>query len=208
MRWDILYNLSEMFWRWSSFASTQEVEMHKGKFWSGVWSVAAPTYLASAVFHFLILPLNSLSILVFFVFVFSFFYGTKLFAHLKFSVFKWLSKVISWLLFLRLLIGLKYSRQFINQWESKTKPIALSTRDFSRASSELQLIARNCHCFIPLPAPVVIGRSNCFGFGFSTVIGKPLYYSEVTAHLCFGGVFALSSLIRLSLIHIWRCRRS
>ena len=31
-------------------------------------------------------------------------------------------------------------------------------------------IARNCHWFIALPAPVVIGRSNCFGFGFSTVI--------------------------------------
>ena len=46
---------------------------------------------------------------------------------------------------------------------------------FSRASSELQVIARNCDWFIALPAPVVIGRSNCFGFGFSTVIWKPLY---------------------------------
>ena len=44
------------------------------------------------------------------------------------------------------------------------------TRDFSRASSELQVIARNCDWFIALSAPVVIGRSNCFGFGFSTVI--------------------------------------
>ena len=40
---------------------------------------------------------------------------------------------------------------------------------FSRASSELQVIPRNCDWFIALPAPVVIG-SNCFGFGFSTVI--------------------------------------
>ena len=54
--------------------------------------------------------------------------------------------------------------------ESKPKPIAPCTRDFSRASSELQVIARNCDWFIALPAPVVIGRSNCFGFGFSTVI--------------------------------------
>ena len=52
----------------------------------------------------------------------------------------------------------------------KTKPITPCTRDFSRASSELQVIARNCDWFIALPAPVVIGRSNCFGFGFSTVI--------------------------------------
>ena len=43
-------------------------------------------------------------------------------------------------------------------------------RDFSRTSSELQVIARNCDWFMELFVPVVIGRSNCFGFGFSTVI--------------------------------------
>ena len=69
---------------------------------------------------------------------------------------------------------LKDSRQFFNQWEAKAKPIVPCTRDFSRASSELQVIARNCDWFIPLFVPVVIGRNNCFGFGFSTVIWKPL----------------------------------
>ena len=54
--------------------------------------------------------------------------------------------------------------------ESKPKQIAPCTRNFFRASSELQVIARNCDWFIALFAPVVIGRSNCFGFGFSTVI--------------------------------------
>ena len=54
--------------------------------------------------------------------------------------------------------------------ESKPKPIAPRTRDFSRALSKLQAIARNCDWFIALPAPVVIGWINCFGFGFSTVI--------------------------------------
>ena len=39
-------------------------------------------------------------------------------------------------------------------------PYAPGKRDFSRASSEF--------------VPVVIGQSNCFGFGFSTVIYKPL----------------------------------
>jgi len=53
---------------------------------------------------------------------------------------------------------------------SKPKPIALSTRDFSRALSKLQIIARNCDWFIAVFAAVVIGRSNCFGFGFSTII--------------------------------------
>ena len=73
-----------------------------------------------------------------------------------------------------IVIGLKDSRQFFNQWEAKPKPIAPCTRDSSRASSELQVIARNCDWFIALSAPVVIGRSNCFGFGFSIVIWKPL----------------------------------
>ena len=42
--------------------------------------------------------------------------------------------------------------------------------DFSRASGVLQVIARNCDWFMELFVPVVIGRSYCFGFGFSTVI--------------------------------------
>ena len=93
------------------------------------------------------------------------------------AVFKWLSKVITWLRLLCLVTGLKDSHQFFNEWEAKPKPIAPYTRDFSRSLSELQVIARNCGWFIMLFAPVVIGRSNCFGFGFSTVIWKPLYYS-------------------------------
>ena len=31
---------------------------------------------------------------------------------------------------------------------------------------ELQGIARNCDWFIALSAALVIGQSNCFGFGF------------------------------------------
>ena len=80
------------------------------------------------------------------------------------AVFKWLSKVITRLL--RLVIGWKDTRQFFGQWEAKPKPIAPCTRDISHALSELQVIARNCDWFITLSAPVVIGRSNCFGFGF------------------------------------------
>ena len=51
---------------------------------------------------------------------------------------------------------------------SKTK--TSRTRHFSHFSSELQVIARNCDWFIALFVPVKIGRSNCFGFGFFTVI--------------------------------------
>ena len=67
-----------------------------------------------------------------------------------------------------------YLRQFFNQWDAKPKPIAPCTRDFSRASSELQVIAGNCDWFMELFVPVVIGRSNCFGFGFSTALSTCL----------------------------------
>ena len=113
------------------------------------------------------------SIMVFSKVAYCFYYHTDNYSNR--AVFKWLSKVIMWLRLLRLVIGLKGLRQFFNQWEAKPKPIAPCTRDFSRASSELQVIARNCDWFIVLLAPVVIGRSNRFGFGFSTVIWKPLY---------------------------------
>ena len=53
---------------------------------------------------------------------------------------------------------------------SKTTPIAPCTRDYSRALRKLKVVPRNCDWFITVFAPVVIGRSNCFGFGFSTVI--------------------------------------
>ena len=72
------------------------------------------------------------------------------------------------------MIGLRLAIVF-NQWEAKPKPIAPCTRDFSRASSELQVIPRNCDWFMALFVPVMIGRIYCFGFGFSTVIWKPLY---------------------------------
>ena len=71
---------------------------------------------------------------------------------------------------------LKRLAPVFNQWDAKPIPIAPCTRDFSPASSELQVIARNCDWFIALSEPVAIGRSNCFGFGFSTVIWKPVCY--------------------------------
>ena len=65
---------------------------------------------------------------------------------------------------------LKRLAPIFGSMRSKTKTNRTCTRDFSRALSELQVIARNCDWFIAMFAPVVIGRSNCYGFGFSTVI--------------------------------------
>ena len=112
------------------------------------------------------------------------------------AVFKWLSKVITSLRLLRLVIGLKDSRQFFNQWEAKPKPIAPCTRDFSRALNKFQIIARNCDWLIALFAPVVIGRSNCFGFGFPTVIWKPLY-------VLFCPIFRKAAFLRQDVTGNW-----
>ena len=67
------------------------------------------------------------------------------------------------------MIGLKISRQFINQREGKPKPIASFKRDFSRASSKLRGIATNLYWFILPFAPAVISHSNCFGICLATL---------------------------------------
>ena len=69
--------------------------------------------------------------------------------------------------------GLRVLRQVFNQWEAKQKPTAACMRDFSRALNKLQEIARSSYWFIAVFAPVLIGRSDYFGIGFSTVIWKP-----------------------------------
>ena len=56
-------------------------------------------------------------------------------------VFKWLSKVITWLRSLHLVIGLKESSQIFNQWEAKAKPITPCTSHFSHALSS---VTGNC----------------------------------------------------------------
>ena len=54
--------------------------------------------------------------------------------------------------------------------KTKTKSHHVRVHDFSRASSELHVIAKNCDWFMELSVPVVIVQSDYFGFGFSTVI--------------------------------------
>ena len=65
-------------------------------------------------------------------------------------------------------------------------------RDFSRALSKFQIIARNYDWFIALFAPVVIGRSNCFGFGFfdshlKTALMIKAHHIMMKAHHIYNG---------------------
>ena len=75
---------------------------------------------------------------------------------------------------LRLVIGLKISRHFLNQSEVKPKPIATRSRTFSRASCRLHVFASSFDWFTGLSVSFVIGQSDYFGFGFSTLIWKLL----------------------------------
>ena len=80
-------------------------------------------------------------------------------------------------------IGQQNSRHFLDQWEAKPKPIAIWTRVFSRALRRSHVIALNSDWFIALFASVVIGQSNCFGFGF-TVLNWKVLYDVITEVKC------------------------
>ena len=74
------------------------------------------------------------------------------------------------------MIGWQSSRHFLSQWETKPKPkpIASCTRAFSRAWRRLQVITSVSDWFTELSSSLVIGQSNCFGFGFTTLNWKSL----------------------------------
>ena len=84
------------------------------------------------------------------------------------AVFSWVLKVICVCFDFALLcsvIGWQKSRHFLNQWEEKPKPMASCTRTFSCAWCWLRVITSNSDWFTELSSPLVIGQSNCFGFG-------------------------------------------
>lgn len=65
-------------------------------------------------------------------------------------------------------IGQLKARDFLNQWEAKTKTVFCSYT-FSRALRRLQLFVSNPDWFIALLTSVLIGWSDYFGFGFRTL---------------------------------------
>ena len=77
--------------------------------------------------------------------------------------------------FLRDAIGLKDSRHLFIQSEVKPKPIVTRLHAFSRALRQPHVITSSFDWFNVLSVSYVIGQSNYFGFGFTTLKRKPLY---------------------------------
>ena len=72
-------------------------------------------------------------------------------------------------------IGLKDSRHLFIQSEVKPKPIVTRSHAFSRALRQPHVITSSFDWFNVLSVSYVIGQSNYFGFGFTTLKRKPLY---------------------------------
>ena len=78
--------------------------------------------------------------------------------------------------FLHDAIGLKDSRHLFIQSEVKPKPIVTRSHAFSRALRQPHVITSSFDWFNVLSVSYVIGQSNYFGFGFTTLKRKALYY--------------------------------
>jgi len=70
---------------------------------------------------------------------------------------------------LRYAIGLKNSRHFVIQSEVKPKPIVTRSHTFFRALCQLHELAMSFDWFTRLFVSRVIGHSDYFDFGFTTL---------------------------------------
>ena len=68
-------------------------------------------------------------------------------------------------------IGSKFSRHFFNQSRAQVKPKPIFARSctFSRALCQLRVITSSFDWYTGLSASFLIGQSNYFGFGFTTL---------------------------------------
>ena len=95
------------------------------------------------------------------------------------AILNWVSKVIRDCIgfaLLRSVIGLENSRHPLNQSDAKLKPIATWSLAFSRAWDRLRVFTLSSHWFVVIFIFVLIGRCDYFGFGFSTLNWKLLYF--------------------------------
>ena len=74
------------------------------------------------------------------------------------------------LLYYALWLVKKNAHRFLNQWEAKPEPIVPRSHAFSRAWCRLHAFASASDWSFVLFRFFVFGQSNCFGFGFTTLI--------------------------------------
>ena len=76
-------------------------------------------------------------------------------------------------------MGSKFSRHFVNHSEVKPKPIVACACTFSRTLCRLRVITSSFDWFTGLSPSFLIGQSNYFGFGFTTLYWNSLYRKEL-----------------------------
>ena len=94
------------------------------------------------------------------------------------AVFNWVLKVISellWFMITSLSDWFKVLAPFFNQWELKPKPIVARACTFSCALCRLRVMTSSFDWFTGLSPSFLIGQSNYFGFGFTTLNWNSLY---------------------------------
>ena len=79
-------------------------------------------------------------------------------------------------------MGSKFSRQFFNQSELKPKPIVARACTFFRALCRLRVITSSFDWFTGLSPSFLIGQSNYFGFGFTTLIETRSGFQETVPY--------------------------
>ena len=75
-----------------------------------------------------------------------------------------------WFCITTLVDWFKKLAHFLSQSEVKPKPLVTCSRMFSRALRRLHVFASSFDWFTGLSVSFVIGQSNYFGFGFTTLI--------------------------------------
>ena len=76
-------------------------------------------------------------------------------------------------------LSVKISRHSLNQSETKTNRDTRIHFSFSRASCRPHVFSSSSDRFIGLPVPLMIGQSDCFGFGFAKLNRKSILRDPV-----------------------------
>ena len=99
------------------------------------------------------------------------------------------------------MIGKQNSRHFLNQWESKPKPIVPRSHAFSRAWRRLHVFTLNRDWFIALFTSAVIGQNNNCPLDLvlphPALIYNPVHFRPKDFTTCLNGSSVLVTVIVL-----------